>query len=182
VIIFPAVIMVIALLIYVSISPFFKKQDRSVSIVPHGGALEIGELESIVYNHVGITVDFSVKDRNTIRHALIQGGKNARYLLIHVVETAAARFHGDKVLDRETQSDTDNLMKYQQNLKAMGYVAEIAIGYGTASQAIAGIVKNNQIELLVMGAHGHKGISDLIFGTTVETVRHKIDIPVLIIK
>ena len=117
-----------------------------------------------------------------MRHALIQGGKSARYLLIHVVETAGARFHGDKVLDLETQSDTNNLSKYQENLNKMGYNANIAIGYGAAAQAISGIVKENNLDLLVMGAHGHKGISDLIFGTTVETVRHKVNIPVLIIK
>ena len=181
-IIFPALIGIIALLIYVSVSPFFRKQDRSVSVIPHGGAMEIGEVENVVYNTIGITVDFSDKDRNTIRHALIQGGKNARYLLIHVVETAAARFHGDKVLDLETQSDTANLKKYQENLKKLGYQSDTAIGYGTASQAIANIVKEKNLDLLVMGAHGHKGISDLIFGTTVDTVRHKVNIPILIIK
>jgi len=33
-----------------------------------------------------------------------------------------------------------------------------------------------------MGAHGHKGLKDLIFGTTVDSVRHKVNIPVLIIR
>ncbi len=33
-----------------------------------------------------------------------------------------------------------------------------------------------------MGAHGHKGLKDLIFGTTVEGVRHKVMIPVLVVK
>jgi manganese transport protein len=33
-----------------------------------------------------------------------------------------------------------------------------------------------------MGVHGHSGISDLIFGTTVEKVRHQVKIPVLIVK
>ncbi len=113
---------------------------------------------------------------------MIQGGKNAEYYLIHIVETAAARFHGEKVLDHETQSDTDNLEKYQQNLKDMGYQAHIEIGYGTAAKSISELVKAKNLDLLVMGAHGHKGISDLIFGTTVDTVRHNVDIPIMIIK
>lgn len=182
VVVFPIIIGIVALLLYVIIAPFFKKQDRGISIVPHGEALEISAVEDVVYHTIGITVDFSDKDRNTIRHALIQGGKNARYLLIHVVETAAARFHGDKALDLETQADTANLIKYQENLKKLGYQSDIAVGYGTASRAISDIVKENSLELLVMGAHGHKGISDLIFGTTVDTVRHKVNIPILIIK
>lgn len=182
VVVFPVIIGIVALLLYVIIAPFFKKQDQGISVIPHGEALEIPAVEDVVYNTIGITVDFSDKDRNTIRHALIQGGKDARYLLIHVVETAAARFHGDKAMDLETQADTANLIKYQENLKKLGYQSDIAVGYGTASKAISDIVKEKNLELLVMGAHGHKGISDLIFGTTVDTVRHKVNIPILIIK
>jgi manganese transport protein len=181
-IIFPVILGVLALLLYVSIAPLFKKVEREISIVPHGEALEIGNIENIVYKSIGITVDFSDADRNTIRHALIQGGKDANYLLIHVVETAGAIFHRDKVLDLETKSDINNLKKYQENLAKLGYRAKVSVGYGTASQAISDIVKKEQLDLLVMGAHGHKGISDLIFGTTLDTVRHHVKIPILIIR
>lgn len=178
----PVIMTVSVLLLYVIFVPLYKKQSGNLSNVPHGGALEIGNIESIQYKMIGITVDFSKKDRNTIRHALIQGGKDAKYVMIHIVETAGARFHGEIVLDHETQSDTDNLEKYQLNLKELGYDAEIAIGYGVAAKAISQMVKSKDLDLLVMGAHGHKGISDLIFGTTVETVRHNVSIPILIIK
>jgi len=178
----PIAITIGILLLYVFLIPLFRKQERKISNVPHGEALEIGELEQVVYKKIGITVDFSKNDRNTFRHALIQGGKNAEYYLIHIVETAAARFHGEKVLDHETQIDTDNLEKYQQNLKDLGYQAHIEIGYGTAAKAISELVKANNLDLLVMGAHGHKGISDLIFGTTVDTVRHNVNIPIMIVK
>lgn len=181
-IIFPVLLGVIVLLLYVSIAPFFQKKERLVSVIPHGDALEIGNIEAIVYKSIGITVDFSESDRNTIRHALIQGGKGANYLLIHVVETAAARFHGETALDLETQSDTDNLLKYQKNLAKLGYKSEISVGYGSAARAIANTVKDKQLDLLVMGAHGHKGISDLIFGTTLSSVRHHVKIPILIIR
>jgi manganese transport protein len=178
----PAIVIVSLLLLYVTLAPLFNKQGGNLSNVPHGLALEIGAIESIQYKMIGITVDFSKNDHNTIRHALIQGGKDATYTMIHIVETAGARFHGEKVLDHETQSDMDNLEKYQSNLKELGYEVEIAIGYGIAARSISQIVKANRLDLLVMGAHGHKGISDLIFGTTVDTVRHNVNIPILIIK
>jgi len=182
-IVIPVIIIVSVLLLYVIFVTFFRKNNNAdLSNVPHGSALEIGNIENIQYHMIGITVDFSKNDLNTIRHALIQGGKGANYMMIHIVETAGARFHGEKVLDHETQRDTDNLEKYQLNLKDLGYHAEIAIGYGVAAQAISQIVKTKELDLLVMGAHGHKGISDLIFGTTVETVRHNVNIPILIIK
>lgn len=178
----PLAITIGILLLYVFLMPFFRRHERKISNVPHGEALEIGELEQVEYKKIGITVDFSKNDRNTFRHALIQGGKSADYYLIHIVETAAARFHGEKVLDHETQSDTDNLEKYQQNLKDLGYQAHIEIGYGTAAKAISKLVKAKNLDLLVMGAHGHKGINDLIFGTTVDTVRHNVNIPIMIVK
>jgi manganese transport protein len=178
----PVIIMIFALLLYVFIMPFFKKYELQSSNVPHGEALEIGEIQPVLYHKIGISVDFSKNDRNTLRHALLQGGKDAEYHLIHIVETAGARFHGEKVLDLETQSDTENLEKYKLNLENLGYKIEIAIGYGSPAKAICEVVKSKELELLVMGVHGHSGISDLIFGTTVEKVRHKVKIPVLIVK
>jgi len=35
--------------------------------------------------------------------------------------------------------------------------------------------------MLVMGAHRHRGLKDYIFGETIESVRHELDIPVLIV-
>ena len=178
----PVIVLIFALLVYVFIMPFFKNAESHSSNVPHGEALEIGEIQPIQYHKVGISVDFSKNDRNTLRHALLQSGKDAEYHLIHIVETAGARFHGEKVLDHETQSDTDNLEKYKLNLEELGYKITIAIGYGTAAKAISEIVKERELDLLVMGAHGHSGLSDLIFGTTVEKVRHNVNIPIMIVK
>ena len=178
----PVIVLIFALLVYVFIMPFFKNAESHSSNVPHGEALEIGEIQPIQYHKVGISVDFSKNDHNTLRHALLQSGKDAEYHLIHIVETAGARFHGEKVLDHETQSDTDNLEKYKLNLEELGYKITIAIGYGTAAKAISEIVKERELDLLVMGAHGHSGLSDLIFGTTVEKVRHNVNIPIMIVK
>ncbi len=181
VIVIPMTILIGLLLLYIFVYPLISKKQRMGNI-PHGNALEISNIEKINYKKIGITVDFSKNDRNTIRHALIQGGKDAHYHLIHIVETAAARYHGKTVMDHETQSDTENLEKYQQNLAELGYKATPHIGFGGTAKAIAEISNQNNIELLVMGAHGHKGLKDLIFGTTVDSVRHKVAIPVLIVR
>ncbi|MCJ0743088.1 Nramp family divalent metal transporter [Pedobacter montanisoli] len=181
VIVIPIAIIIALLLLYIFIYPLINKHKLKVK-VPHGDALEIATVEKIDYSRIGITIDFSKHDRNTIRHALIQGGKHAHYYLIHVVETAAARYHGQTVLDHETQADMENLKKYQENLAELGYHATPQIGFGGTAKAIAEISHKQNIELLVMGAHGHKGLKDIIFGTTVNAVRHKVSIPVLIVR
>lgn len=180
-IVIPLAIFIGLLLIFIFIYPLVSRKQR-IGNVPHGNALEIENIEKINYKRIGITVDFSKDDRNTIRHALIQGGKEANYYLIHIVETAAARYLGSNTMDHETQADKENLEKYKLNLADLGYNATIHIGFGATANQIAEIVNENKIELLVMGAHGHKGLKDLIFGTTVDSVRHKVIIPVLIIR
>jgi manganese transport protein len=139
-------------------------------------------LDAIDYHHIGVSIDFSKNDTNSLRHAIMQGGKKATYSLIHVVETAGARYYGGDVLDHETQSDVDNLEKYVDTLKKLGYKAEAKIGYGIAAKAIADIVNNDKIDFIVMGSHGHKAFKDLIFGTTVNKVRHMVNVPVLVVK
>ncbi len=177
----PIAIAIGLLLLYIFIYPFLSRKQRGGN-VPHGDALAISPIEKINYSRIGIPVDFSKNDRNTIRHALIQGGKQAHYYLIHIVETAAARYHGESAMDHETKTDMENLEKYATNLSELGYMAYPQIGFGHAATAIAEISRDNEIQLLVMGAHGHKGIKDLIFGTTVDSVRHRVEIPVLIVR
>ena len=35
--------------------------------------------------------------------------------------------------------------------------------------------------MLVVGAHGHTGIKDWIYGETIDNVRHELNIPVLVV-
>jgi manganese transport protein len=98
------------------------------------------------------------------------------------IESLNSYHDNEKVLDYETKSDIDNLEKYKSNLEELGYKIEIAIGYGNTAKAICELVKSRELELLVMGTHGHSGFRDLLFGTTLEKVRHRVQIPVLIVK
>jgi len=179
--ILPIIALICLLLLYVLIVPLIQQSQQKTLKLPHGKALHIDEIQSLTYKEIGITLDFSKKDRDTIRHALIQGGHTAHYYLIHIVETAGATYHGDKAMDYESLSDIENVKKYQADLEKLGYNATVLVGYGNTSSAITKLAKENKLDLLVMASHGHKGLSDLIFGTTLESVRHNVGIPILII-
>jgi manganese transport protein len=181
-IIVPVIIAIGILLVYVTLRPFFYKTPDKPNNVPHGIASAIHDIDRINYNHIGVSLDFSKNDWESIRHGVMQGGKDARYTLIHVVETAGAKYHGTDVMDMETQSDADNLQTYADELRSLGYNAHARIGYGSTSTGIADVVKQEKVDFLVMGSHGHKFLKDLIFGTTVNEVRHKVKVPVLIVK
>lgn len=180
-VVIPLALACFSLLLYVFFKPFFSAGDETKKQLPHGEAIDFKEGHVATFKHVGVTIDFSGNDQKIIRNAMMQGGKSAKYTFIHVVETAAARYHGENVMDQETLLDEKNLIKYQLDLEDLGYKADYKIGYGNTASAIAKIVEETHIDFLVMGAHGHKGFKDLLFGTTVDAVRHKIKIPVLII-
>ena len=134
------------------------------------------------YNKIAITVDFSDSDSKAISNAISQGGNDAQYLLIHIVETAGARFMNNEIDDLETISDTVNLEKYKTELNEKGFIINVQLGFGNPKKSIPEIVNNNNCDLLVMGAHGHRALKDIIFGTTLDAVRHNVKIPVLIVK
>ncbi|GGC58604.1 divalent metal cation transporter MntH [Pedobacter quisquiliarum] len=177
----PVAVLIGFLLVFVFVYPLIKDQ-RVGSNVPHGNALAIGPIEHLAYRRIGISVDFSKNDLQTIRHGLLQGGKEAEYFIIHIVETAVANYHGTSAMDHETKKDADNLDAYCMNLQNLGYHATPCIGFGKPARSISELTKKNTLDLLVMGAHGHKGVKDLILGTTVNAVRHQVSIPVLIVR
>jgi len=179
----PLAIAIAILLLYIIFKPlFFSIEDKKTENIPHGQAINLLDLKTPDYKNIGISIDFSENDKNVIRHGILQGGKNATYTLIHIVETAGARYHQQEVMDMETINDEENLQKYQRNLAELGYKSIYKIGYGSTSSAIAKIVNKSEIDFLVMGAHGHKGFKDLLFGSTVDAVRHNVNIPVLIVR
>lgn len=175
------------LLLYVTFAPFFKQIIRRAK-VPHGEALELAIPAALTlhaesrYKKVAVTVDFSSADSKAVREALEQGGRNAEYVLIHVVETAGALMMNEDIDDFETEKDSAGLMKYAEQLQGRGLQASIKLGYGNPKVSIPELVAQSNADLLVMGAHGHGALGDLAFGTTLESVRHHVKVPVMIVR
>jgi manganese transport protein len=83
--------------------------------------------------------------------------------------------------DYETRKDLEQLEVYRNQLIQQGYTAKAFLGFRERSKEIARIVKEQEADMLVIGAHGHSGIKDFIYGETVNAVRHELKIPVLIV-
>ena len=106
----------------------------------------------------------------------------SRILIIHIVETAGAIILGSEIDDLETHLDKKLLENYQSVIHKQGFETIVELGFGNAKVSIPKIVNEFEADLLVMGAHGHAWLKDLIFGTTVDQVRHKVHIPVFIVR
>ncbi|GET34866.1 divalent metal cation transporter MntH [Prolixibacter bellariivorans] len=177
----PIAIAALVLLAFIFVYPFFTSSKKKKKQWPHGKAEAFQLNEPVKYKHIGIAIDFSGNEQKIIQNALSQGGKSASYTLIHVVESAAARYHGDKSMDYETQLDAANLEAYQKSLEELGYSADSQIGFGDPASEISKLIAKNDIDFLVVGSHGHKRVKDMVYGTTVDSLRHSIQIPLLIV-
>ena len=171
-----------AMLLYIVLRPILVQLPRTKTKAPHGNFKSIATIQKPEYHEIAIAVDFSDADQKTLEHALYVGGKEAKYYLIHAVETAGAWVMGSEIQDFETHADLKYLQEYEKSLTALGFQCESVIGYGPARQAIPKLVNEKKVDLLVMGAHGHRVFKDLVFGTIIGAVRHAVSIPVLIVR
>jgi len=89
---------------------------------------------------------------------------------------------GGETSDHESSSDLKYLEDYTAQLNALGYDVGYKLEFGSPKKKIPQIVKDFDADLLVMAAHGHQWFKDILFGTTVDSVRHKIDIQMLVVK
>lgn len=170
------------LLIFIIVKPFIQKTKKEINHSPHN--LNVSFNTSNVHDkkNIAVAIDFSNADEVALNHAFQLGGIEANYTLIHIVETIGAIMYGKNIEDRETNIDEELLNKYQKILSEKGFKVTTQLGFGKPTSAIPKIINTGNFDILVMGTHGHTGIKDLLFGTTVDKLRHKISIPLFIIK
>lgn len=179
----PLAIGFLILLLYIVFKPILAKVKNKIhNHLPHNIKLNFEQAETYNKKKIAVSVDFSFADEKAINSALELGGKAAHYTLIHVVETVGALIYGENTDDHETNIDEKLLLEYQEMFVAKGYKVAIQLGFGKPTKAISKIVNEGAFDILVMGTHGHTGFKDLLFGTTVDKVRHEIHIPLFLVK
>jgi manganese transport protein len=169
------------LLVYIIIHPFITKTKEQASIKIHPEANRFRGLNIPRFYKIAIALDFSEHDEKLLAYAIGQGKEDTHYLLIHVVESASAKLFGDESDDYESRKDKERLDSYVAELQARGFTAEGFLGYKNRAKEIVRIAKGVNADMMVMGAHGHTGLQDFIYGETVNTVRHELKVPVLIV-
>jgi manganese transport protein len=179
----PLAISFLILLLYIIFEPFVTKAKTEIdNHSPHTLTLKLEKHTDYRKKNIAISVDFTSADEKAILHAIDFGGKEANYTLIHIVETVGAMVYGNKISDHETSVDEKLLMEYHKMLDDKGYKTDIKLGFGKPGKIIPKIINEGEYDLLIMGTHGHTGFKDLIFGTTVNNVRHQINIPLFLVK
>jgi manganese transport protein len=181
IVIIVAGILFVGLLIISIIYPLLRKKEQHIPIELHPEAVSLHSLSIPSYKRIAVALDFSQNDQKLLSHALGQGNNHTSYTLIHIVESVSARIYENESDDMETEKDKEHLVFYARQLKERNINAEALMGFGNRAKEIVRLVKKSGAEMLVIGAHGHTGIKDFIYGETINTVRHELKIPVLVV-
>ncbi len=176
------ILALIFMLIIITSNPFIKKMVLKTDQTPHG-KVELSALSygSKAVENICICVDFTKGDAKAINAALNISDSNTKITLLHVVESASARLYGEDADDFETLEDFKYLEEYNQHLISHHIRCSTKMIFGKAKDVIPKYINENEFDMVVIAKHGHTWFKDLLFGTTISKVRHKIKAPLLIV-
>ncbi len=179
-VVFPVLAIAMGALAFIVFKPLLQRSPQRRVGLPHADLGAFAQSKPPEYRRIAVALDFTGSDTKALEHALHVGGKHAAYILLHSVESAGAWVMGADIRDFESVSDEKVLNQYAERLRYLGYEAEVRIGFGPAKKVLPKLVRESESQLLVMGSHGHRLLKDLLLGSTIDAVRHKVTVPVLV--
>lgn len=131
-----------------------------------------------VYKKILVTADCSAVDDAILRHvSALARQNNAAVYLLHVVHSHT--LDQDRVLREHAQTC---LEAYQARLQGEGIEAHILMRSGEPDTEILDEIAGADYDLVAMATHGHRLFGDLLFGSVSDSLKHKIGIPLLLLK
>ncbi|MGE5463889.1 MAG: Nramp family divalent metal transporter [Syntrophothermus sp.] len=188
VILVPFLALLGVLLLYITFHPWLKDRISFIRLqrlagVHHEVVINVPSLaRPEPYKHVAVALDFSGNEEKLLAESLrfIEAGQT-QVTLMHVVESPVARSLGAEGDDLETFEDQGRLEKLAEMLKESGISADWRLGAGEPSSELAKMINNMHAEMVILGSHGHTGVSDLIHGTVISNLRHRVKASVMIV-
>ena len=138
-----------------------------------------------MYKKILIPLDNSPIDNVILSHikplALLT---KAGLVLVHVAEGYAARLQNALNLEdsEEIKEDKLYLETKKKELIKEGFAVKAFLVKGEPADEILSILEKEQCDLIAMSTHGHRFFKDFILGSVAENIRHRTDIPVLMIR
>ena len=138
-----------------------------------------------MYKKILIPLENSKADQAILEHIRPLAKMNgSSLLLMHVADGWVARNYEQLKLaeSEEMRNDRVYLEGVTQTLRAEGFEVDHVLAMGEPSDEIVKFTRTHKVDLIAMSTHGHRFISDLLYGSTADKVRHLVDVPVLLLK
>jgi manganese transport protein len=177
------------LLLWVTLHPILPARFRSLGHPSSEPLVELPEavaedLPSPRYRKILVPLDHTSRDRDAIAHAAAMAKQqNAKLYLLHVEEGVTSQLYGPLSSTAEVEAGDHYLHQIVRDLESQQIAVEMVVRHArTPTKEIVRYAEELKPDLVVMGAHGHKGLKDIVFGTTINAVRHKLKVPLLIVR
>jgi len=137
-----------------------------------------------MYKTILVTLDATATDRAIIEHVKkLAKFMTSRVVLLHVATSAVAQWHGPNAAGEEVEAGQAYLDEVKAEFEAFGVPADAELAYGAPpAKQIVKWVQENGCDLVAMSTHGHRLLGDLFLGATACEVRHRLNVPVLLLK
>jgi manganese transport protein len=137
-----------------------------------------------VYRKILVPLDHTGRDRDAIAHATaIAKQHSAKLYLLHVEEGVTSMVYGPLASTAEVEAGDQYLQRIVRELENQEVAVEAVVRHARVPhKEIVRYAAELQPDLVVMGAHGHRGLKDIVFGTTINAVRHKLKMPLLVVR
>jgi nucleotide-binding universal stress UspA family protein len=138
-----------------------------------------------VYKHILIPLENSPADDTILTHIKpLARMAQSKLLLVHVADGWVARNFNQLQLaeSEEMKQDRAYLEKRTRELTAEGFSCAAVLALGEPSDEIIKLAREKGVDLIAMTTHGHRLISDVLYGATADKVRHAVEVPVLLLK
>ncbi len=136
------------------------------------------------YRRILVPLDHTSLDALAVNHAAAMAKlHNAAVFLLHVEEGVTSYVYGQESSTAEVEAGTRYLDQVAESLRKQGITVETRISHSfSPKKEIISYAHEVKPDIVIMGAHGHGGLKDLVFGTTIDPVRHRLDVPMLIVR
>jgi manganese transport protein len=138
-----------------------------------------------VYRKILVALDHTPADESLIPHigdlAALCGSE---ILLFHVADGWTARnFHQLNLAEsEEMREDREYLELVAGGLRAKGLTANTLLALGEPPAQILKAAVAEKCDLIAMTSHGHRLIGDIVLGSTIDHVRHRAEVPILVVR
>jgi len=170
-------------LVYIIALPLIRGAKGWQEEPPSGALAVIEEIQTYHSKHIAAALGRDNSDAAIVSRALsLAKAEKALLTLIHVVDSAPAQIYSSDVYDEHTRDDEQYLLQIAAEVRASGVAVEIALPHGDPSKELTDFAVSHGVDMLVMGSHGHRLLGDLLWGETVDPVRHRVEIPVMVVR
>ncbi len=138
-----------------------------------------------MYQRILVALENSRADQALLPHIeKLASLLHSRLLLVHVADGWAAR-HYDRLHlaeSEEMKADRHYLEDTAESLRAAGLEVSVHLALGDPPKEILKTAETEKCDLIAMTTHGHRLLGDILHGSTIEQVRHRATVPLLVVR